>query len=827
MTRCCLLAGVAALGLAVPAWADDAPETPRGPEKEVFSTGVAKGRDRLDSATSTSVIKAAEIDKFGARNLSEVLRNIPGIRVEAASGEGNASYSIRGLPLASSGAKYLQFQEDGLPVLEFGDMSYLGPDMFMRADFNIAQIEAIRGGSASTFASNSPGGVINLISRTGDVEGGTVQVTKGLDYGENRIDASYGQKIGDNLRFHVGGFYHQGEGPRRTGYDAVRGGQIRFNITRSFAGGAYIRLYGKYLDDRAPAYLQAPVQVGGSNADPVYKSLPGFDIGRDTLLSPNLADVTVLDRRNAVARRDLEEGMHPVVKAAGVEAQFDVAGWTITERFRFADISGRVIQNFSLAVLPAPMLAMALGGPGARLGYATGPLAGHPIANPAGLNGNGLLATSLLMNYDVHSADNLTNDLRATRVWTVAGGKLTATAGLYHARQELETNWFFNSIVTDVAGGGRTALVNVTTATGIPQTQDGVFAYSAAIVSPNYRRLYDVAWTVTAPYAALNYHVGKVAIGGSLRYDDGRARGSLFGSELGGGRVPFGPVDINGNGSISPAESRTGILPLDRPAPVKYGWSYLSYSAGINYRVADKLALSARYSRGGRGGADRLLFTPAISAVTGGLMPGERSFDTVRQAEAGLKYRDDNLSFNATGFLANTGERNLQINSDAQGNAQLERIVRSYRAYGVELEAGVRSGIFALNAGATLTKAEISDDATRPELVGNTPRHQAGLIFQATPQIITDAFTVGANVVGTTASYAQDTNQLRMPGFTTVNAFVQVRPRRDVQLMLNANNLFDVVGIHEVTQAAIPATGIVTARTIPGRTVSASLRFDF
>jgi hypothetical protein len=30
-----------------------------------------------------------------------------------------------------------------------------------------------------------------------------------------------------------------------------------------------------------------------------------------------------------------------------------------------------------------------------------------------------------------------------------------------------------------------------------------------------------------------------------------------------------------------------------------------------------------------------------------------------------------------------------------------------------------------------------------------------------------------------------------------------------------------------VTQAAIPASGIVTARNINGRTISASLRFDF
>ncbi|WP_443018094.1 Plug domain-containing protein [Sphingomonas sp. 37zxx] len=119
----------------------------------VFSTGVAKGRDRLDSATSTSALRADDIQKLGARSLADILRNIPGIRTESSTGDGNSSYTIRGLPLASGGSKYMQIEEDGLPVLEFGDFFNVASDIFIRADFNLAAIEAIRGGSASTFAS--------------------------------------------------------------------------------------------------------------------------------------------------------------------------------------------------------------------------------------------------------------------------------------------------------------------------------------------------------------------------------------------------------------------------------------------------------------------------------------------------------------------------------------------------------------------------------------------------------------------------------------------------------------------------------------------------
>lgn len=834
MRKSLLLLTVAPFAVAFPAAAqvatapgeDAAPETAPAAPKEVFSTGVAKGRDRLDAAISTSTLKGDDAEKLGATSLAEIVRNIPGLRVEASGGIANNSYTIRGLPLASTGSKYLQFQEDGLPVLEFGDISFISADVFVRADLSLAQVEAIRGGSSSSFSSNSPGGVINLISKTGDVEGGAIQATGGIDYESYRLDFDYGGRISDTMRFHVGGFYREGEGPRNTGYTAYRGGQFKANITKEFSGG-YIRLYGKYLDDRVPAYTQYPVRVTGTNSDPSYEALPNFDLRRDTLLSSNITNVLTLDGENKLARHDLREGVHPVEKAIGLESRFDTGGWTITERFRYSDLSGQILQNFPLSVAPASALATALGGPGARISYASGPNAGLTITDPASLNGNGLLATSLLMDFRLNGVDNVTNDLRASRVWDLGRGKLTFTAGFYKSRQSLNTDWLFSSIVSDVRGDGEASLINITTATNIPQTQDGVFAYSAAIVTTGYRRKYDVDFDTNAPYGSLNYHIGKVAIGASVRYNSGKAEGSVFGSELGGGRVGIAPYDINGDGVISPAESRSGFIPLNAPGKVDYSYHYVSYSGGVNYRIAEPLAVFARYSRGGRAAADRILFTPAVDPVTGGLVNSADAYDIVKQAEVGVKFRKSNLTVNVTGFWAKTGERNLQINSRPDGSTQVEQIIRTYRAYGLEFEGSFQKGPYSVTAGATWTDATIVDDEFNAAVVGNTPRHQPSLIFQVTPQYETRRFTVGANVIGTTGSYTQDINQLRLPAYTLVNGFVQFRLNEQVQLGLVANNLFDTLALTDVTQGAIPTTGIVTARALNGRTVSASLRFSF
>ena len=48
-----------------------------------------------------------------------------------------------------------------------------------------------------------------------------------------------------------------------------------------------------------------------------------------------------------------------------------------------------------------------------------------------------------------------------------------------------------------------------------------------------------------------------------------------------------------------------------------------------------------------------------------------------------------------------------------------------------------------------------------------------------------------------------------------------------MQLTVNANNLFNKLAIIDAQDTSLPATGIVQARVANGRTVSASLRFDF
>lgn len=798
--------GVALLGQALPALAQDAAPADAVAAEEIVVTGVAKSANRLDTSISVSSLNADAIAAAAPRSAAELFRSLPGVRSESSGGEGNANIQVRGIPISTGGAKFLQIQEDGLPVLEFGDIAFGNSDIFTRVDFATARVEAVRGGSASTLASNSPGGIINLITKTGARQGGAVQGTVGLDYGEYRVDGEYGGSLGGGLSYYVGGFYRTGEGPRRAGYDGNKGGQIRANITKSFDTG-FVRLNFKYLDDRAIAYLPSPVMVTGSNGNPTYSALPGLSPNNDTIHSSLFTQITTLDGQNRRETVDVRDGMNPKVKALGFEAQHEfAAGWTVNNKFRYADISGRFISPFPASADTVANLATAIGGAGATAVYANGAKAGQAV--PAGTYGIGIV----MFNTKLNSLNNITNDLRLSYAGELGGGKLDATLGFYKSRQTIDMDWLWTSHLLE-ANGNNAALIDVKNAAGVLQTTGGLVSQSASFFGNCCRRTYNLDFDTNAPYALLSWNQGPITLDASLRYDAGAARGFVAGDG-----APA-PLDVDGNGAISVPEQTTTTMPLTAQRPVHYNYNYTSYSLGANYRVTDDVAVFARYSRGGRANADRFVFGGNTSPTTGALLTGARPVDFVKQAEVGVKYQTPSVQFYATGFYARTEEQNYEATTQRS-------TANTYRAYGLELEGAYRVGGFSLAASGTYTSARIVASNTAGN-VGHTPRRQADLVYKLTPSYATELFTVGASLVGTTESYAQDNNQLVLPAYTVVNAFVTLRPFGPLQLSVNANNLFDVAGYTEAEEGSIPANGLVRARSINGRTVSVSARIDF
>ncbi len=771
---------------------------------EVMVTGVVNQKSALESSVAMTTMKPKFIEEFGAATTAEMFKAIPGIRSESSGGEGNANIAVRGVPVASGGSKFLLLQEDGLPVLQFGDIAFGNADIFLRADQTVGRVEAIKGGSASTFASNSPAGIINFISKTGNTKGGSIGTNFGVDYKSFRTDFQYGAPINDNLTFHIGGFFRQGRGSRDPGYRANSGGQIKANITKKFQNG-YARLYFKYLNDKAISYMPMPVMVTGSADDPTYKSVPGFNLRTGALQSSEIRKITSTDGYGNARSGDMSDGMHPVSKAVGAEFSYNFGeSWQLKEKFRMSLTDGTFTSPFPAQVGSADDIATAIAGSDYTLSYANGSGSALSSSEINNLNGNGLLMRVHLFDVKMDNLNNFTNDIFITR----RVNKMKATLGYYKAYQKIAMTWLFQTYLTDVTDNG-THLMNISSSS--VESENGLLSFGAPYWG-DMTKEYDMSYNIDAPYFNMEYELSdKINVDGSVRYDFGNANGYYLYSNT-------SSVDVNKDGNISSVEQEVPVLDSANPNNVDYNFGYLSYSFGMNYKINDDKAVYARYSKGGRANADRLLYTEFIQ--DGKTIDGLDA-DRITQAELGYKYKSPKVGVIATAFYTRINEQNIEFD---------KTINKEFETMGAELEVVAQLGKLNITSGATFTKAKILESLTDSE-EGNTPRRVPSLLYNINPSypLMNNKLVVGCSLIGTTKVYAQDDNEMILPAYAYLNAFATYKITKGFSVRANVNNLTNTLGFTEMEgdRFVNNSTNYFRARPITGTTSNITFTYKF
>lgn len=763
---------------------------------EVIVTGVANPRAKIESSVSITSLQPSKINQSAPRSTAEIFRTIPGIRSESSGGEGNSNIAVRGVPISSGGSKYVQIQEDGLPVLLYGDISFGTADIFTRFDANVKKIEAIRGGSASTMSSNSPGGIINIISKTGKNQGGSLSTTFGLDYNSFRTDFDYGSKIGDGLYFHMGGFYRAGEGVRKAGYTANNGGQFKLNLTKEFDNG-YVRLYTKYLNDRAAGYLPLPMAVSGTNADPSWDNAPNFDATTGAIHSAFLTQNFGTGVNGEPRRSKVSDGMHPVSSSVGFEAFFELENnWTIKNNGRFSFNSGRFVSPFPAQLGTAADMASSFGA-GSTLQYTSG----------ASVADNSLVARIHMFDTELNDFNNFMNDFKLSKSFE----NLDLTFGYFKSIQNVSMSWLWSSYLLEV-NGDNGQLIDVFDTAGNALSENGLYAYGTPFWG-NLHRNYDTQYNVSAPYLSLNFDATEnLNIDASIRHDNGRVRGSFAGGSS-------SAIDMNNDGVISAPEQDVYSIDHANATAVDYDYDYFSYSLGVNYKLQDNKAVFARISKGASAKADRILFS-GLDYTNGDRI---NALDFISQIEVGYKQKFERGALYATFFSATTNEEG---GFEATSNSIIEN---DYKSMGIEVEGSYNiSDKFNLRGALTWTDAEINSGANE----GKTPRRQPDFIYNIIP---TYSFgqgnqnLFGLSLIGQSKAYAQDSNELVMPGFVMVNSFIDVAVTKSLTANLSVNNLFDTIGVTESEEGSITEGQVnyLRARPLPGRSMSLALRYTF
>jgi outer membrane receptor for ferrienterochelin and colicins len=143
----------------------------------VVVTGTRTEQSAAEATNATRVIERKELQRIGARTAAEALRTTEGIRVES-SFRGQTA-QIDGLP-----ARHTLVLINGRRVSGAKD-GQLDLSRFRTED--IERIEIVRGPASTLYGSDALGGVINIITRTGDA-GFTVEASG--EYGMNEVSDS-------------------------------------------------------------------------------------------------------------------------------------------------------------------------------------------------------------------------------------------------------------------------------------------------------------------------------------------------------------------------------------------------------------------------------------------------------------------------------------------------------------------------------------------------------------------------------------------------------------------------------------------------------------
>ncbi len=462
----------------------------------ILVTGTTQKQSVMKQSVSVTTMNSTQIQETGATNTAAILGSVPGVHAESSGGEGNANLTVRGLPISAGGSRYVQYQENGLPVLLFGDLDFATPDEFMRSDFNTSQLQVVRGGAASTLASNAPGGIVNFIDKTGRSDGGDIGFTEGLNYRLNRLDFDYGGHLSPDTRFHFGGFFREGNSSKGTNFTSENGGQFKFNVTKDLNNGS-ITLYFKHLDDKTPTYLDVPVRVVNgqittlAGVDPrTYYPLNGTNIVSDSYVGPGGQIVT----------NSTNNGLSVKSDQVGVHVALDLEqGLHLDDKFSTAQNSG----NF-------------LGLDASQGGQTATTYQGE------------------MFDVALNNLNNTFNNLQLSKDFVARGINMHVAGGLFTAIQNVAETWNWNVYTMNIQTGGATLL-------GTGTTPGIGFGCGAACV-----RNFSVQYTENSPFVDVAATVGKLSVDASVRHDSMRANGWQDQGVANSNPTQYGPYTSNG-----------------------------------------------------------------------------------------------------------------------------------------------------------------------------------------------------------------------------------------------------------------------------------------
>jgi iron complex outermembrane recepter protein len=837
-TRAQLLLGCSLF--ACPAMAQDVPPPPSTQTEppvavdesapDIIVTGqTSRNRPLITASADITLADRDAIDQRAPRSTADLLELVPGVFVEGTAGQLSNNYSVRGLQ--GGGQRFVQLEEDGMPVIYNGG----GADFFFSEDITIDRLEAVKGGSSGVLTVNGAGATINFITKRPNFERAEgIARAQAYNFGLYRGDFYYSAPISSNLAFNVAGYFQTSPGVRDNPF-SYDGYNLKGALEYRFDDGGFVRLSGRVGDLKAAYYAGMPYAVNNGEVGGVAGLDPQRDnIGGDAFSRISVPVSTFVEPDGF---RDFRYTEGVRVKTQQIRLDFEkpvTESFSVFGRARYLDLSFDFNGLFPGSGTGNAGLASAVDyltpGDGSpingllTLGSAAFPdatrfgirnlrngvvLGSNQTAELNALNGNGFLQQTTL-NHDFQEGHDF--GLNMGGRWEYESGSIrnSLTFGvLYYDVRRYQDQSATATALNDVRNNSDIYDVVALDANNNvigTLTDNGLVSYGNW--GAGIRERTDKSFSL--------YVNDEIQIGERLRIDGG-IRWENLNSRFDDGNAAAvnQPVPAGVGGVVRDVGSTfDGTFTTRRDKKDAIAWT-----VGANYLFTDNFAVYARYADGFQ--------TNNVDPIT-----------RIELYEVGARFGFGRL-FNAsvTAFQTNFNDQFYNFIDPVDPTRQTA-FLADLQTRGVEIDAMVRPtewlsvnfiGVF---QDPTLNNLRL-DGVSRPEFDGNRPERTPSTLYTITPTFtlpngLGQAF-VRYKYIG--KIFADSGNGVALPGYGVTGVGVTLNLTERLQLSLNADNIFDEIGLTEGNprqgQTQNADSGFFYARGIVGPTFGGALTMRF
>ncbi len=777
--------------------------------EQIVVTGTSRGRLIAETPQSTTQINEAEVAKLSMSSQADVLRYVPGIKVEGGGGEVATNLQVRGLP-SSGQFQFTPLLYDGSPTLSAFGLNSSAYDVYYRNDLGIERVEFVRGGVSNLFGQGSVAGVINYLSKKGtDTAESSVQLELS-DHNRKRLDfATSGPLTDQGLYYAMSGFYRYDEGPIDTGIP-TEGYQLRGNIHKDFSDGSgYFTLYGQAINDQVQFFLPIPLdadsreRVAGNDGAAVESTQTVNATGM-SYATPDGRYITPID-----------EGVATSGGSVSMEFSKELGNdFSVLARAKYADYDHQFnlfLDGDGIVNVPETQSEY-LANRGIDAQQAQFTYAGTNTVLPE----DDLLFANRILDRDRPVTD-FSSELNIVKYFDIGNFSHSVTLGTFFSNSEAEDNNVttrylgeFNNqarlvdlVITDAQNNAVTVSQNGVTGPGIGYTNTTISAQRNAIYLADQMQSDDWIIDIGLRWETLD---------GTIRREGSELQQISTDASL----ISDLQSSVGGNGQITHGDVST---------------SEVAYSAAVLYKLADNFNVYANYSRG--------FFFPELRGVAFNEsgQPGTYESEIVEQAEVGAKFFFEDFVGTVALFKTDLEDRrSVDFINDENGNAVEVPVFQSTEAYGVELVGSYNiTDDLIFDANFTYTDHEFTEYDSDPAVIGNELRRKPKVMFNASLRYTLDDWDLSFYHNYHGKNYTNDANTVELDDFHVFRLDTgytwQLGSNEQLRASIAVWNLFDSEGVTEgsprLGNNQTDGEAYFVGRPILPRRVALRLRYDF